>query len=149
MDEEKNGDITSFIEYLIYNNSKIYLEILDKDDDNYTMGPNDVFNFLVDVFLGIMEKRYGVGSTDELNEFEFNERIIEFITTKYLQIGVKLTFCNCVNKCVMKPIIMKQVSKKPLIYCEFENKLIECKYCDTICDASKSELMFLFPSQIA
>jgi hypothetical protein len=94
MDEEKNGDITSFIEYLIYNNSKIYLEILDKDDDNYTMGPNDVFNFLVDVFLGIMEKRYGVGSTDELNEFEFNERIIEFITTKYLQIGVKLTFCN-------------------------------------------------------
>jgi|SaaInlV_150m_DNA_4_1039716.scaffolds.fasta_scaffold65407_1 hypothetical protein len=62
---------------------------------------------------------------------------------------VKLTFCNCVNKCVMKPIIMKQVSKKPLIYCEFENKLIECKYCDTICDASKSELMFLFPSQIA
>ena len=62
---------------------------------------------------------------------------------------VKLTFCDCLDKCEMKPIMMKHISKKTLIYCEFENKLIECKYCDTICDAGKSDLMFLFDSKIA
>ena len=41
--------------------------------------------------------------------------------------------CDCLDKCKINSTIMA----KPKIHCEFENKLTDCKYCDTICDASK------------
>ena len=72
---------------------------------------------------------------------------LKFCTGKHQ--FVKTTFCDCLDKCKMKPTIMKQpIDKKKLIYCEFENKLIQCKYCDTVCDACKSDLMFIWDSRV-
>ena len=62
---------------------------------------------------------------------------------------VKSTVCDCLDKCKMdlEPVLISRSKKKALVHCAFENKLIDCKYCDTICDANKSELMFYFNSQ--
>ena len=64
---------------------------------------------------------------------------------------VKNTFCGCTSKCNINPTLSINPinnKKKSLIHCAFDNKLIDCKYCDTMCSAKKSELMFYFDTDI-
>lgn len=63
---------------------------------------------------------------------------------------VKSTFCDCLDKCKMNldPVLVSSPKRKAMVHCAFDNKLIDCKHCDTICDANKSELMFFFKSDI-
>ena len=63
---------------------------------------------------------------------------------------VKVSVCDCLDKCKMdlEPFIVSSPKRKAMVHCAFDNKLIDCKHCDTICDADKSALMFYFNSKI-
>jgi hypothetical protein len=93
----EEGNIDQLVDYLIYNYDKISLEILDKDNEDYIMNNNDIFNFLTDIFIKILEKRYNIYDLEELNNYEFNDRIIEFIKNKFLQLGIKISLMSSNN----------------------------------------------------
>jgi hypothetical protein len=93
----EEGNIDELVDYLIYNYDKISLEILDKDNEDYIMNNNDIFNFLTDIFIKILEKRYNIYNLEELNDYEFNDRIIEFIKNKFLQLGIKISLMSSNN----------------------------------------------------
>lgn len=93
----EEGNIDELVDYLIYNYDKISLEILDKDNEDYIMNNNDIFNFLTDIFIKILEKRYNIYNLEELNDYEFNDRIIDFIKNKFLQLGIKISLMSSNN----------------------------------------------------
>ena len=93
----EEGNIDELVDYLIYNYDKINLEILDKDNDNYIMNNQDIFNFLTDIFLKILEKKFGIYNLEELNISQFNESSIEFIKTKFLQLGIRISLISSNN----------------------------------------------------
>ena len=54
--EEKEGSVDDLVNYLLYNDNKIYLEISDKSQvDN--LNSNDIFNFLKEIFFKIIENK--------------------------------------------------------------------------------------------
>ena len=95
--DNKEGNIDELVNFLIYNHSKIYLEILDKENEDYVMNNNDIFNFLTEILLKIFEIRYNVINLEELNLFTFNDAIIDFIKTKFLQLGIKISLIQDSN----------------------------------------------------
>jgi len=94
----EEGNIDELVDYLIYNYDKISLEILDKENDNYIMNNQDIFNFLTDIFLKILEKKFYIYDLEELNNYEFTDNIIEFIKNKFLQLGIKISLISSNNQ---------------------------------------------------
>jgi len=94
----EEGNIDELVDYLIYNYDKISLEILDKENDNYIMNNQDIFNFLTDIFLKILDKKFYIYDLEELNNYEFTDNIIEFIKNKFLQLGIKISLISSNNQ---------------------------------------------------
>ena len=94
----EEGNIDELVDYLIYNYDKISLEILDKENDNYIMNNQDIFNFLTDIFLKILEKKFYIYDLEELNNYEFTDNIIEFIKNKFLQLEIKISLISSNNQ---------------------------------------------------
>ena len=93
----EEGNIDELVDYLIYNYEKISLEILDKDNDYYIMNNQDLFNFLTEIFLKILDKKYGIYDLEELNNYQFTEGSIEFLKNKFLQLGIKISLISSNN----------------------------------------------------
>ena len=93
----EEGNIDELVDYLIYNYEKINLEILDKDNDYYIMNNQDLFNFLTEIFLKILEKKFGIYDLEELNNYQFTEGSIEFLKNKFLQLGIKISLISSNN----------------------------------------------------
>ena len=94
----EEGNIDELVDYLIYNYDKISLEILDKENDNYIMNNQDIFNFLTDIFLKILDKKFYIYDLEELNNYEFTDNIIEFIKNKFLQLEIKISLISSNNQ---------------------------------------------------
>jgi len=87
--EEKEGSVDDLVNYLLYNDNKIYLEISDKSQED-NLNSNDIFNFLTELFFKIIEKKYGIYTLYDLNKYDFEQNELDYILNKFNLINIKI-----------------------------------------------------------
>lgn len=87
--EEKEGSVDDLVNYLLYNDNKIYLEISDKSQED-NLNSNDIFNFLTELFFKIIENKYGIFTLYDLNKYEFEQNELVFISNKFNLININI-----------------------------------------------------------